>query len=88
MMKLVLLVRCCHTPSKKNIKLVGCSLFSWCVNLNMLNRKKMIVLLVIFRSVDLVLQMDSNFYSRLLLSCLVTGKHFMNFCACMIKLVI
>jgi hypothetical protein len=66
MMKLVLLVRCCHTPSKKNIKLVGCSLFSWCVNLNMLNRKKMVVLLVIFRSVALVLQMDSNFYSRLL----------------------
>jgi hypothetical protein len=31
-MKLVLLVRCCHTPSKKNIKLVGCLLFSWCVN--------------------------------------------------------
>jgi hypothetical protein len=67
MIKLVLLVRCCHTLSKKNIKLVGCSLFSWCVNLNMLNRKKMVVLVVIFRSVALVLQMDSNFYSRLLL---------------------
>jgi hypothetical protein len=66
MMKHVLLVRCCHTPSNKNIKLVGCSLFSWGVNLNMLNRKKMVVLLVIFRSVALVLQMDSNFYSRLL----------------------
>ena len=87
-MKLVLLVRCCHTLSKKNIKLVGCSLFSWCVNLNMLNRKKMIVFLVIFRSVALVLQMDSNFYNRLLLLCLVTGKYFMNCCECMIKLVI
>jgi hypothetical protein len=65
-MKPVLLVKCYHTPSKKNIKLVGCSLFSWCVNLNMLNRKKMVVLLVIFRSVALVLQMDSYFYSRLL----------------------
>jgi hypothetical protein len=65
--KLVLLVKYCHTPSKKNIKLVGYSLFSWCVNLNMLNRKKIIVLLVIFRFVALVLQMDSNFYSRLLL---------------------
>jgi hypothetical protein len=32
MMKLVLLVRCCHTPSKKYIKLVGCSLIAWCVN--------------------------------------------------------
>jgi hypothetical protein len=88
LMKLVLLVRCCHTPSKKNIKLIGCSLFSWCVNLNMLNRKKMVVLLVIFRSVALVLQMDSHFYSRLLVWCLVTGKYFMNCCACMIRLVI
>jgi hypothetical protein len=58
MMTLILLVRCCYNLAKKNIKLVCCSLFSWCVNLNMLNRKKMIVLLVIFGSVALVLQMD------------------------------
>jgi hypothetical protein len=32
MMKLVLLVRCCHTLAKKNIKLICCSMFSWCVN--------------------------------------------------------
>jgi hypothetical protein len=32
MMKPVLLVRCCHTPPRKNIKLICCSLFSWCVN--------------------------------------------------------
>jgi hypothetical protein len=32
MMKLVLLVRCYHTLAKKNIKLICCSLFSWCVN--------------------------------------------------------
>jgi hypothetical protein len=48
----------------------------------------MIVLIVIFESVALVLQMDLNFYSRLFVWCLVTGKNFMNFCACMIKLVI
>jgi hypothetical protein len=56
MMKLVLLVRCCHTPSKKNIKLICCSPFFWCVNQNKLNREKMIVLLVVFGSVALGLQ--------------------------------
>jgi hypothetical protein len=54
----------------------------------MLNREKKIDLLVIFGSVALVLQMDSNVYSRLSVGCLVTGKHFMKFCLCMIRLVI
>jgi hypothetical protein len=58
MTKLVLLIRCCHIPSKKNIKLICCSLFSWCVNENKLNREKKIDLLVIFGSVALVLQMN------------------------------
>jgi hypothetical protein len=58
MMKPILLVRCCHTPSRKNIKFICCSLFSWCVNENMLNRKKMIILIVIFGSIAPVLQMD------------------------------
>jgi hypothetical protein len=57
MMKLVLLVRCCHTLAKKNIKHICCSLFSWCVNYNILKRKKMSVFLVIFGSVALMLQM-------------------------------
>jgi hypothetical protein len=48
MMKLVLLVRCCNTLAKKNIKHISCSLFYWCVNYNMLNREKKINLLVIF----------------------------------------
>jgi hypothetical protein len=87
-MKHVLLVRCCHTPSRKNIKLICCSLFSWCANEIMLNRKKKVYLLVIFGSIALVLQMGWNFYSNLLVWCLVTGKKLMNCGACMIKLVI
>jgi hypothetical protein len=54
----------------------------------MLNREKKIDFLVIFLSVALLLQMDTKFYSRLLVWCLVTSKKFMNFSACMIKLVI
>jgi hypothetical protein len=76
-MKLILLVRCYHTLAKKNIKLICCSLFSLCVNWNMLNRKKMIVLLVIFGSVALLPQMDWNVYSGPSLWCLVIGKNFM-----------
>jgi hypothetical protein len=48
----------------------------------------MIVLLAVFGSVALLLQMGCNIYSTLLVLCLVTGKNFMNYGACMIKLVI
>jgi hypothetical protein len=54
----------------------------------MLNRKKIIDLLVIFGYVALVLQIDCNFYSRPPVWFLVTGTNFKNYGASITELVI